>query len=81
MQLGEYGVLSERFPDPFEIGADGSLEIWLSPDEQPRNWMPMDPRGRLLTTHIFQSDWVNDAARPFHIERIRIDSCEPMRIS
>jgi len=37
MQLGEYGVFSERSLDQFEVGTDGSLEIWLSPDEHPQN--------------------------------------------
>jgi hypothetical protein len=70
MQLGELGVFSERSLDDFEIGPEGLLEIWLSPDEQPRNWMPTDPRGRLLTLRIYQSDWERDAAPTFHIERV-----------
>ncbi len=70
MQMGEMGVFSERSLDDFEVGPDGRLEVWLSPDEQPRNWMPMDPKGRLLTVRIFQSDWEHDAAPAFHIERV-----------
>ena len=70
MQLGELGVFSERSLDDLEVGPGGLLEIWLSPDEQPRNWMPADPRGRLLTVRIYQSDWESDAAPTFHIERV-----------
>ncbi len=70
MQLGEFGVFSECSLDQLEVGEDGLLEIWLSPEEQPRNWMPMDPKGRLLTIRIYQSDWEGDAAPAFHIERI-----------
>ena len=81
MQLGEYGVFSERSLNQFEIGADGSLEIWLSPDEQPRNWMPMDPKGRLLTIRVYQSDWINDAAPPFHIERVGAEGVPRPRLS
>jgi hypothetical protein len=70
MQLGEYGVFSERSLDDFELSEMGFLEIFLSPDEQPRNWMPMHPKGRLLTIRLYQSDWERDAARPLHIERV-----------
>ncbi len=70
MQLGEFGVFSERSLDQLEVDDDGLLEIGLSPEEQPRNWMPMDPRGRLLTIRIYQSDWEHDAAPAFHIERV-----------
>jgi hypothetical protein len=63
-------VFGDRSLADFEIGADGMLEIFLSPDEQPRNWMPMDPKGRLFTIRIYQSDWRRDAAPAFHIERI-----------
>jgi hypothetical protein len=70
MQLAEFGVFSECDLDSFELDPDGLLEIFLSPDEQPRNWMPSDPRGRLLTIRVYQSDWRNDAAPAFHIERV-----------
>ena len=70
MQLGEFGVFSERSLDQFEISEDGQLEIWITKDEHSGNWMPTHPKGRLLTIRIFQSDWVNDAAHPFHIERV-----------
>ncbi len=70
MQLGEYGVFSERSLDQFEVDEQGMLEIWITREEHSGNWIPSDPKGRLLTIRIFQSDWVNDAAHPFHIERI-----------
>jgi len=70
MHLGEFGVYSERSLADFEVDADGSLEIQLARDEQPRNWMPLDPKARLLTIRIFQSDWERDSAPAFHIERV-----------
>lgn len=78
MHLGEFGVYGERSLDQLEVGDDGRLEIHLSPEappdtaspDRPVNWIPTDPRGRLLTIRIFQSDWERDAAPPFHIERI-----------
>jgi hypothetical protein len=69
MQLGEYGVFSERTLDDLTVDPDGRLEIHISPDAQPGNWMPMDAKARLLTIRIYQSDWERDAAPVFHIER------------
>jgi hypothetical protein len=77
MQLGEYGVFGECSLDDLAIDADGRLEFWLSPDERPRNWMKTDPRGRLLTIRIYQSDWQNDAAPVFHIERVGGEGVPP----
>ncbi len=77
MQLGEFGVFSERSLDALEVEADGRLEIWLSPDPQPRNWMPTDPAGRLFTIRTYQSDWVEDAAPVFHIERVGAEGVPP----
>lgn len=70
MQLGEFGVFSEQSLDRFEVGDDGVLEFLISPDPQPNNWLRSDPKARLLTIRIYQSDWNLDAAHPFHIERV-----------
>jgi len=70
MHLGEFGVYGERSLPDFDVDADGSLEIHLAPEEQPRNWMPMDPKARLLTIRVFQSDWERDSGPTFHIERV-----------
>jgi hypothetical protein len=70
MQLGEFGVFSERSLDALEVDGDVLLELWLSPDEQPKNWVPMHPKGRRLTIRVYQSDWDRDAAPVFHIERV-----------
>jgi hypothetical protein len=70
MQLGEFGVFSEKSLDQFEVGDDGLLEFWISPDPQTKNWLPSDPKARLLTIRIYQSDWLADPAYPLHIERV-----------
>ena len=70
MQLGEYGVYGERTLQDFEVGDDGTLEIFLSHEARPGNWMPMHEKGRLFTIRIYQSDWAKDTAPVFHIERI-----------
>jgi len=70
MQLGEYGVYGEHSLDQFELAEDGTLEIFLTSDSRPGNWMPMHRDGRLFTIRVYQSDWERDAAPVFHIERI-----------
>lgn len=70
MQLGELGVFSERTLDDLEVDEDGLLEMWISPTEQKKNWLPANPKGRLLTIRIYQGDWERDAAPIFHIERV-----------
>jgi hypothetical protein len=77
MQLGEFGVFSERSLDDLRVGDDGRLELRLSPREQPGNWLPTHPDGRLFTIRIFQSDWERDAAPTFHIERIGAEGIPP----
>ncbi len=80
MQLGEFGVFSERSLDDLEVGDDGLLEIRLSPQEQPGNWLPTHPDGRLFTVRIFQSDWERDAA-PSLPHRARRGRGDPVRRS
>ena len=70
MQLGEFGVFSECTLAELEVDDEGRLEIWISPDEHARNWMRSDPKARLLTIRIYQSDWDEDARPVFHIERV-----------
>jgi hypothetical protein len=69
MQLGEFGVYGEHSLDQLERGPDGRLELWLSPEERPGNWIPMHPDARIFTIRIYQSDWASDAAPRFQIAR------------
>ncbi len=77
MQLGEFGVFSERSLDDLTVDSDGLLELRLSPEEQPGNWLPTHPDGRLFTVRVFQSDWERDAGPVFHIERIGSEGIPP----
>ena len=70
MPLQEYGVYGECSLDQLERGPDGSLELWISPDEGKGNRIRMDPKARIFTIRIYQADWAVDAAPPFHIERV-----------
>jgi hypothetical protein len=87
MQLGEYGVFGERSLDQLPLAADGSLEIWLTPQAsrsepkasedhrggsapRPGHCIELDPRARIFTIRLYQSDWERDALPIFQIERV-----------
>ena len=73
MHLEEYGVFGERSLPDFEVGPDGALEIRLVPKgggSDATNEIEMDPRSRLFTIRLYQSDWERDAVPRFHIERV-----------
>ena len=51
------GLLSTLNDTEFEIAADGSYEILVSPNRQPGNWLRTDPTASALTTrHYFEWD-------------------------
>ena len=79
LQLGEMGVYSECTLDDLEVGENGLLELWISPDEQKKNWLQSDPKGRLLTIRVYQSDWERDTNPVFHIERVGYEGVPPQR--
>ena len=70
MQLEQYGVFGERSLDELERGRDGSLELVLSPDPQPGNWIPMHPKARFVLIRVYVSDWERDVSPGFQIERV-----------
>jgi hypothetical protein len=73
MQLGEYGVFGERSLERLALAPDGSLELWLLPKgAAPRTGhsIELDPRARIFTIRLYQSDWERDALPTFQIERI-----------
>jgi hypothetical protein len=73
MQLGELGVYGETSLDALDVGPDGRLELRISPEPRPGNWIRMDPKARIFTIRVYQSDWRNDRAPRFHIVR---EGCE-----
>jgi hypothetical protein len=77
MQLGEFGVYGEHSLDQLELDAHGQLELRIGGERAPGNWIPMDPKARILTIRIYQSDWERDTAPVFHIERIGAEGVPP----
>jgi hypothetical protein len=77
MQLGEYGVYSERSLDTLAIGPDGRLELVLSPDPQPGNWIPMHRSARLFMIRVYVADWERDATPGWGIVRAGAEGVPP----
>ncbi len=69
MHLGAFGVFAERTLDELEVGPDGGLEVWISPEEHPGNWLPTDPGARQLLIRQYQVDWERDRVASFRLER------------
>ena len=73
MQLSEYGVFGERSLDQLPLAPNGGLELWLTPKgSAPRSGhsIELDPRARIFTIRLYQSDWERDALPIFQIERV-----------
>ncbi len=68
MHLGAFGVWSERTLGELEVGQDGGLELWVSPDEHEGNWLPTDPAATQLLIRQYQVDWEADRLATFAIE-------------
>jgi hypothetical protein len=77
MQLGQLGVYGETSLDALDVGPDGRLEIQISREPRPGNWIELHPAARLLGIRIYRSDWARDAAPAFHIERIGAEGLAP----
>jgi hypothetical protein len=73
MQLGEFGVYGECSLDQL-AAPGGRLELFIAPQpppgRRPGNCIVSDPKARIFTIRIYQSDWERDATPPFHIARV-----------
>lgn len=54
--------------DDLELDADGCFELVLSPDEQPGNWLPLNPASSSLVVRQFFYDWTGETAAELSIE-------------
>jgi hypothetical protein len=70
MHLGRYGVLSERSLADLEVAADGSVEMWISPEPHDRNWLESKPDAHQFLVRQYLCDWERDRAATLTIERV-----------
>jgi hypothetical protein len=78
MHLGKYGVYSERTLTELDVADDGTVEIVISTDESPGNWLPMHPAARQLLVRQYQSDWRRDAIASLTIECVENAGTPPV---
>jgi len=77
MQLEHYRVFEERSLGDLQIEPDGRLEVWLSPEEQPRNWVPLHPDVDHVLVRLYVTDWENDAVPSIGIDRVGYEGKAP----
>ena len=70
MQLDQYRVFAERSLADLTVGPDGRLEIVVSADEQPGNWLPLHPETDHVLVRLYVADWERDAAPAIAIDRV-----------
>lgn len=70
MALGAFGVWSERTLSELTVGPDGTLEVWIAPDEHPGNWLATHPAATQLLVRQYQVDWDRDRVATLHLERV-----------
>lgn len=70
MIYGKTTVLEERCLADLDIGADGSVELFLGGPERPRNWAPLDESACMVVTRQYISDWEHDDVADLRIERL-----------
>ncbi len=57
-----------------EVDADGRLEVTLSRDPKPGNWLPMREDTRLLIVRQFRQDWERETIAELEIECLTSDN-------
>jgi hypothetical protein len=67
MQLGAMGNYATLDSEDLESASDGSFEITLSAQEQPGNWVPLDPNASQVLIRQYLVDWENDVPASFEI--------------
>src|SRR4051794_9591968 len=69
MHLDRYGVFSEVTLPDLDVAADGSLELWVSPEPHDGNWIASHPDARYLLVRQYQCDWERDRVATLSVER------------
>jgi hypothetical protein len=74
MQLGYERNFATLRSEDVQLAEDGTFEIVLAADEQPGNWLPLDPDARYVAIRQFFCDWSNEVPARFAIERTDADA-------
>lgn len=83
MQLEQYRVFEERHLTDLRTGADGQVEIVLSPapaGSEDVNWITLHPGVDHVLVRVYVADWERDAVPTLSIERIGNEGGAPARL-
>jgi hypothetical protein len=67
--IGSWGTISSRHGGELDVARDGSVEIVLSPDERPGNWLRLAPGAEFVLIRQYFADWENERPAQLAIER------------
>src|SRR5581483_10484351 len=62
------GNAGDLVADDLELAADGSFELWLSPERQQGNWLPLPEGASSLVVRQFFYDWEAEERATLGIE-------------
>jgi hypothetical protein len=77
--IAAWGTVSSASADQLEVGADGSLELWLGGPPRPRNWLPVAPNAEFLLVRQYFADWEAEQPADLSIERLDAAPAPPPR--
>jgi hypothetical protein len=77
MHLDRYGVFSEHTLADLDVAADGSFELWISPDRHDSNWIESHADARLFLVRQYLCDWEHDRSASLTIERVDMHGAPP----
>jgi len=75
------GVAGVLFGDQIKTEADGSFELYLSPQPHPGNWIKTTPETFRVTFRQFFADWENEVPMEARIDRLTGDGEPPPQIT
>lgn len=70
MHLGQYGVFGEVASSDLEVGADGTMELWIAQEPHAGNTLTAHADARFLVIRQYQCDWERDRIATFTIDRV-----------
>jgi hypothetical protein len=79
MHQGHFGVVGDLDRSQLKLGADGSLELILSPDPpQPgKNWLQIPPDADHVGIREYIADWERQAPADFTIQKLGNEGARP----
>jgi hypothetical protein len=70
-------LIDSRTEQKLAIGPDGRLELVLSPEPHPGNWIATDERTRYVMIRQYAADWTGRQPGRFEIERMGSPAASP----